>query len=83
MIRAYLSDVINNHKTRSEWKIQLTMPISFISSKDSDKTPTMHTKSYNIEIMMANEKDEIIEKLFESLLSTRFRRINEKRQVCF
>ena len=68
MIRAYLSDVINNHKTRSEWKSQLTMPISFISSKDSEKTPTMHTKSCNIEIMMANEKDEIIEKLFESLL---------------
>ena len=61
MINLYLSDIINNHKTRglvryhsgdktwleetsSEWKIQLTMAINFISSKDSDETRTMHTK---------------------------------------
>ena len=54
--------------TRREWKIQLTMQINFISSKDSEETSTMHTKSHNIEIMMGNETDEIIEKLFESLL---------------
>ena len=68
MIRLYLSDMINDHKTRREWKIQLTMQINFISSKDSEETSTMHTKSHNIEIMMGNETDEIIEKLFESLL---------------
>ena len=68
MIRPYLSDMINDHKTRREWKIQLTMQINFISSKDSEETCTMHTKSHNIEIMMGNETDEIIEKLFESLL---------------
>ena len=51
MIRPYLSDIINNHKTiknlivRSsnetqfrEWKIQLTISINFISSEDSDET---------------------------------------------
>ena len=32
-------------ETSSEWKIQLTMAISFISSEDSDETRTMHTKS--------------------------------------
>ena len=32
------------------------MQINFISSKDSEKTRTMHTKSSNIEIMMGNEK---------------------------
>ena len=68
MIRPYLSDMINDHKTRREWKIQLTMQINFISSKDSEETCTMHTKSHNIEIMMGNETDEIIEKHFESLL---------------
>ena len=36
MIRQYLSDIINDHKTQGEWKIQLTMAINFISSKDSD-----------------------------------------------
>ena len=55
MIKPYLSNIINDHKTRglvryhsvnktwveetsSEWKIQLTMTINFISSKDSDET---------------------------------------------
>ena len=85
MIKPYLSDIINNHKTcglvryhsgnktwveetSSEWKIQLTMAINFISSKDSDETRTMHTKSNNVEIMMGSETDEIIKDLFEFFL---------------
>ena len=44
------------------------MAINFISSKDSDETRTMHTKSNNVEIMMGSETDEIIEDLFESFL---------------
>ena len=85
MIKPYLSDLINNHKTHglvryhsddkswqqetsSEWKIQLTMAINFISSKDSDKTRTMHTKSNNVEIMIGSETNAIIMELFESFL---------------
>ena len=77
MIKSYLSDIINNHKTcsleryhsgnktwveetSSKWKVQLTMAINFISSKDSDETRTMHIKSNNVEIMMGNKTDEII-----------------------
>ena len=41
-------------ETPSEWKIQLTMAINFISSKDSDETRTMHTKSNNVEIIMGS-----------------------------
>ena len=77
MIRPYLSDMINDHKTRREWKIQLTMQINFIPSKDSVGTRTMHTKSHNIEIMMGNETDEIIEKLFESLLQNYQKNLEE------
>ena len=44
------------------------MSINFISSKDSDETCNMHTKSDNIEIMMGSETDEIIEEHFRSLL---------------
>ena len=48
MIRPYLVDMINDHKNKSEWKIQLTAVINFISSKsDSNETPIMHTKSNN------------------------------------
>ena len=42
--------------------------INFISSKDSDETRTMHTKSDNVEIMIGSETNEIIEDLFESFL---------------
>ena len=60
MIRPYLSDLINYHKSEEEWKIKLTLAINFMSSKDSEETRTMHTKSHNVEIMMGNETDEII-----------------------
>ena len=85
MIKPYLSDLINNHKTHglvryhsgdkswlgetsSEWKIQLTMAINFISSKDSDETQTMHTKSNTAEIMIGSKTDEIIKDFLESFL---------------
>ena len=38
----------NNHKTQSERKIQLTMQINLIISKDFEETHAMHTKSHNI-----------------------------------
>ena len=44
------------------------MSINFISSKDSDETRNMHTKSDNIEIMIGSETDDIIDEFFESLL---------------
>ena len=53
---------------------------NFISSKDSDEIRTMHTKSNNIEIMIGNERDEIIEELFESLAKIS-RRIRRKKLV--
>ena len=71
MIWPYLSDILTDYKTQGEWTIHLTIAINFISSKDSDETCTMHTKSANIEIMMGGETDEIIEELFESLLQER------------
>ena len=53
------------------------MAINFISSKDSDETRTMHTKSNNVEIMMGSETDEIIEDLFESFLQEYQKRLEE------
>ena len=66
-MRPYLRDIINDHETQEEWKIQLKIKINFISSKDSNKTRTMHSKSDNIEIIQGSETDEIIEELSESL----------------
>ena len=36
MIKLYLRDIVDDHKTQGEWKTELTMKINFISSKDSD-----------------------------------------------
>ena len=44
------------------------MAINFVSSKDSDETRTMHTKSNNVKIVMGNETEEIIKELFKSSL---------------
>ena len=60
--------MINDHKTQSEWEIELTVQINFMSFKDSEETRNMHIKSCNIEIIIGNETDEIIEELCESLL---------------
>ena len=66
MIKPYLSNIIDYHK--DQWKIQLTMKTYFISSTDSERTHSMHTVSDTVEFMLGYETDEIIEKLFESLL---------------
>ena len=68
MIKPYLSDMINDYITQGEWKIQLSIANSFISSKDSDKTRITRSKSVNIEIMMGSETDEVTEEFFENLL---------------
>ena len=58
-----------DYKTQfGEWKIQLTISINFISSKDSDETCNMHTKGSNIEIIMGSQTNDIIKELSESLL---------------
>ena len=52
----------------SEWKIQVTMQINFISSKDVEETRTVSTKSDNVEIVMGNKTNDITKELRESLL---------------
>ena len=51
------------------WKVQLTIAINFISSKDTDKNSVMHSKSDNIEITISNKAEEVIEELLQSLPS--------------
>ena len=65
IIRPFLRDMINNHKTHGEWRIQLIMQINFISSLDTREFRTMHSKSNNVKIMMDIETDDIINELFD------------------
>ena len=79
MIESYLLDMINDHKNKGEWKIQLSAEINFIPSKpDSDETRIMHTKSNNIEIMIGSDTNEVIENLFRSLLQRYQENLEEK-----
>ena len=48
------------------WKIQATIAINFISSKD-DEECIMHSKSGNIEIMVNGQVNEVIKELLKSL----------------
>ena len=68
IIRPYLRDMIDNHKTHSEWKIQLIMQINFICFLDTDELRIMYTKSNNTTIMNGTEKNDIINELFKSFL---------------
>ena len=68
-LKAHLSNEVFDYETQfREWKIQLTMPINFLSSKNSEETRNMHREGDNIEIMVGSETDEIIKELFKSLL---------------
>ena len=68
-IRPYLKDIINDLKKSDTCKIQLTIPINSMSSKDNDEERVIHSKSDNIETMFNNKADKVIEEPFQSLLS--------------
>ena len=67
IIKSYLGDMINNQKTKGEWKIQLSMRAIFTSFTDSSETREMYTKSDNIIIMNGIETEDIINELINTL----------------
>ena len=58
--------MIDNHKARDKWKIQLTLRIIFISFTDAIETREMHTKSDNITIMIGTETEDANNDLFNT-----------------
>ena len=54
--RPYLSNVMNDHKIQSEWKIQSPRQINFICSKNSK------------EVIISSETNDVTEELHESFL---------------
>ena len=64
-----MRDIIINLQKSDTWTIQLTIAINFISSKDVNEGRVMHLKSNNIEFMLYDNANEVVNKLFESLLS--------------
>ena len=66
IIRPYLKDMVDNHKYKGEWKIQLSMRIIFVSFTNANETREMHTKSGNITLMCGVETEHIINELFNT-----------------
>ena len=58
--------MINNQKTKGEWKIQLSMRVIFVSFTDASETREMYTKSDNILIMNGIETEDIINELINT-----------------
>ena len=79
LIEPYIRELINDHKCKGEWKIQLTAQINFISLRPgSDETRVMHARSVNEEFMNGSDTDEIIKELFKSLLQRYQENLQEK-----
>ena len=66
IIKPYLKDLIDDHKAKDEWKIQLSMRMIFVSFTDANETGEMHTKSDNITIMSGIETEDVINELFST-----------------
>ena len=73
MIKPYLSDLINENKAIennfNEWKIQMNMRVSFVSSNDTREIHTIFVLSDNEEISLGNETDDIAKRLISSFLN--------------
>ena len=79
LIEPYLRELINDHKNKGEWKIQLTAQINSISLRPgSHESRAMHTGSVNDEFMNGSDTDEIIKELFKSLLQRYQENLQEK-----
>ena len=79
LIESYLADMINDYKSKDEWKIQLTAEINFTSLKpNSDETRIMHTKSDKKEVMIGSDTNEVIKELFKSFLQRYQKGLQEK-----
>ena len=79
LIEPYLRELINDHKKKGEWKIQLTAQSNFISLRPgSNETRVMHTRSVKEEFMNDSDTDEIIKEVFRSLLQRYQENLQEK-----
>ena len=77
MIRPYLRNLINDHKTPmeltnkvnindtkfGEWKIQLVILNNCVSSKDFEETRSIYSASNPIKLFMGSDTKDIIDKL--------------------
>ena len=64
--KPYLKDMIDDYKSKGEWKIQFVMRVIFVSFIDKNETQVMHTKSDNVKIMNGTDTNDAIIELIKS-----------------
>ena len=64
-----MRNIIIDLQNSEAWRIQLTIAINFISSKDNEKQCVMHSSSDNIKFTTYCDANDVVEKLFKSLRS--------------
>ena len=67
-MKPYLKNIINDLQNSDTSRIQLTIEINFITSKDAEEERLMHSTSNNISFSPYSDVNEVIYQLFESLL---------------
>ena len=58
--------MIDDYKSKGEWKTQLSMRMIFVSFIDKNETRDMYIKSANITIMSGIETDDVINEPFNT-----------------
>ena len=64
-----MRNIIIDLQSSDTWKIQLTISTNFISSKDTEEERVMYAMSGNIKFTSHNDANDVVNELFESLLS--------------
>ena len=64
-----MGDIIVDLQESGTKKTQLTIAINFISCKDVNQERVMHLKSNNEEFMIHDNANDIVDKVFQPLLS--------------
>ena len=65
-IKPYLRGIIIDLQNSDTWKIQLTIAINFISSKDAEEECVMYSRSENMKFRSYNDANNTVDELFDS-----------------
>ena len=81
-----MKDIIINLQEPDTWKIQSTIAINFVSSKDAEEKHAMHSKSENKKFTRYNNVNGVVDKLYwvtSFKTSRQFWSINEREWFYF
>ena len=66
-IKPYQRDVITDLQESDTWKIQLTIAINFIFSKNVEEDRVMHSKMGKIKFTFYDDANEVVDEVFKLL----------------